>query len=1002
MPRTFPALITAKYQRYLAGFQTAHNDPAWLKGLLSDYPKYPLFSEHLQLLWGCSDFVGQQCQLHPVEFQELVESGDLQRSYSLEDYRQRIEQRLPSDCSEEQLCEQLRLFRRRELIRIIWRDFSRQAPLLETTADMTSMAEAAINLSLSVLHPITCEELGTPCRGESQQGENKQDEKSQIEQHMIVVAMGKMGAQELNISSDIDLIFAYPRKGETRRLASSKPGRTVSNQEFFTRLGQKLIAVLDRKTVDGFVFRVDMRLRPYGQSGALVLSFDALEEYYQTQGREWERYAMVKARAVAGEQLDHDYLDTILRPFTYRKYLDFGAIEALRDLKKAIDRELQRKGMQTDIKLGPGGIREVEFITQVFQLIRGGRNSDLQTQSLYQALQLLAADQVLSPQDIDGLWNAYIFLRNTEHALQGIGDKQTQQLPADELGQQRVATILGCDNWQDFDQCLQQHRQHVKKIFADIFADSERAGSGDTIDSRAIDSRAIDDSENWLQHLDAAELHSQLEAAGYTEAQNIAQQLHSLYQSKAVLGLDIEPRSRLDRLMPKLIATCATASDNSITLGRVLGLVQAVLRRSAYLALLGENPKALQQLILLCERSSWVADQLTAYPALLDELLDARALYTAANKDVLQDHLRQHMLRVPDDDLEQQMDVIRYFVRSYTLRIAACELTDVMPLMQVSDYLTWLAEVVIEHTVNISWKHLSDQYGQPQSKDEKGPGFKEPGFIVVAYGKMGGIELGYKSDLDLVFLYDGNSGQGSSGQGSSGQCTSGPRVIDNSTFFARLGQRIIHILSTVTPSGAAYEIDMRLRPSGNSGMLVSSLSAFEKYQCEDAWTWEHQALVRARVVAGDKKLAATFDRVRKSILEQHRCEQSLRTKVVEMREKMHKHLGSKTKDGKFSLKQGVGGIVDIEFMVQFAVLAWSHNHPELTRWSDTIRILESLAQSGLISEQQSSQLIDTYKRYRSAGHRLQLQNQLPEVASSEFLECREIVTAQWQQLFDNQ
>ena len=505
-----------------------------------------------------------------------------------------------------------------------------------------------------------------------------------------------------------------------------------------------------------------------------------------------------------------------------------------------------------------------------------------------------------------------------------------------------------------------------------------------------------------MQHLDAAELHSQLEAAGYTEAQNIAQQLHSLYQSKAVLGLDIEPRSRLDRLMPKLIATCATASDNSITLGRVLGLVQAVLRRSAYLALLGENPKALQQLILLCERSSWVADQLTAYPALLDELLDARALYTAANKDVLQDHLRQHMLRVPDDDLEQQMDVIRYFVRSYTLRIAACELTDVMPLMQVSDYLTWLAEVVIEHTVNISWKHLSDQYGQPQSKDEKGPGFKEPGFIVVAYGKMGGIELGYKSDLDLVFLYDGNSGQGSSGQGSSGQCTSGPRVIDNSTFFARLGQRIIHILSTVTPSGAAYEIDMRLRPSGNSGMLVSSLSAFEKYQCEDAWTWEHQALVRARVVAGDKKLAATFDRVRKSILEQHRCEQSLRTKVVEMREKMHKHLGSKTKDGKFSLKQGVGGIVDIEFMVQFAVLAWSHNHPELTRWSDSIRILESLAQSGLLSEQQSSQLIDAYKRYRSAGHLLQLQNQLPEIASAELLECREIVTTQWQQLFDNQ
>jgi glutamate-ammonia-ligase adenylyltransferase len=986
MSRTFPALISAKYQRYLKGFQAAHTDPAWLTNLLGDYPEYPLFTEHLQLLWGCSDFVGQQCQLHPMEFQELVESGDLQRSYSLQDYRQRIQQRLPSPCSEEQLFQQLRLFRRRELIRIIWRDFSRQAPLLETTADMTSLAEVAINVSLSVLYPITCEELGTPYRepDESLRGESEEDP---IEQHMIVVAMGKMGAHELNISSDIDLIFAYPRKGQTRRPASSTQLKTVSNQEFFTRLGQKLIAALDCKTVDGFVFRVDMRLRPYGQSGALVLSFDALEEYYQTQGREWERYAMVKARAVAGRASDRDYLQSILQPFTYRKYLDFGAIEALRDLKKVINRELLRKGMQSDIKLGPGGIREVEFITQAFQLIRGGRNSDLQVQSLYQALQQLAADQVLNPDDVDGLWNAYIFLRNTEHALQGIADKQTQQLPVDELGQQRVATILGFDNWQNFDQCLQQHRQHVKNIFANIFADPEQADDGG-----ATQLSGIDDSGNWLQEMDAAELQNQLEIAGYTDAQSIAEKLYKMYQSKAVLGLDTEPRNRLERLMPLLVAACATANDSSITLSRVVGLVQAVLRRSAYLALLGENPKALQQLVLLCERSNWVADQLTAYPALLDELLDSRALYTAPNKDILQDHLRQHMLRVPDDDLEQQMDIIRYFVRSYTLRIAACELSDVMPLMQVSDYLTWLAEVVIEHTVNISWKHLSDQYGQPQNSDGE-----EPGFIVVAYGKMGGIELGYKSDLDLVFLYSGNSGQSSSGQ-----CTSGPRVIDNSTFFARLGQRIIHILSTVTPSGAAYEIDMRLRPSGNSGMLVSSLTAFEKYQRESAWTWEHQALVRARVVAGDKKLAAAFDLVRKSTLEQHRCEQTLRTEVVKMREKMRKHLGQTTKDGKFSLKHGDGGIVDIEFMVQFAVLAWSHNHPELTHWSDSIRILESLAQSGLLSEQQSSQLIDTYKRYRSAGHLLQLQNQLAEVASDEFLECREIVTAQWQQLFDNQ
>ena len=973
MSRTFPGPVTEKYQQHLSTFQGAHPDPAWLTGLIQNYPDYPKFAEHLQLLWGCSDYLGQQCALHPELFQELVESGDLQRSYSPEDYTEKLDQRLPSDCSEEQLSHHLRLFRRREMIRIIWRDFSRLAALLETTGDMTALAESAINISLRELHRISCEELGTPYRGSD----------SDAEQQMVVVAMGKMGAGELNISSDIDLIFAYPRKGETRRAESSVRQKTCSNQEFFTRLGQKLIAALDRTTVDGFVFRVDMRLRPYGQSGALALSFDALEEYYLTQGREWERYAMIKARAVAGEPKDRDYLNSILRPFTYRKYLDFGAIEALRDLKRIIDREVQRKGIHSDIKLGSGGIREVEFITQTFQLIRGGRDFRLQTQSLQQALQQLAADRVLPPEDVEGLWLAYEFLRNTEHALQGIADKQTQQLPEDELGQQRVATILGFENWQDFEKCLRDHRQHVKKIFADIFADPEQAAESQQKGLTAADS------ENWLQQ-DATAVQSHLERLGYIEAEDVARQLHSMYRSKAVLGLDAEPRSRLDRLMPALISTCAKAADNSLTLGRVIGLVQSVLRRSAYLALLGENPRALEQLVLLCERSRWVADQLTAYPALLDELLDPRALYTAADRETLQDHLRQHMLRVPVDDLEQQMDIIRYFVRSYSLRVAACELTGVMPLMQVSDYLTWIAEVVIQHTVNISWKQMIDQYGQPQGADGR-----VPGFIVVAYGKMGGIELGYKSDLDLVFLYNGNSGQSASVQ-----CTTGPRVIDNSTFFARLGQRIIHILSTATHAGAAYEIDMRLRPSGNSGMLVSSLAAFEKYQREDAWTWEHQALVRARVVAGDEGLGRAFDQVRKAVLEQQRSEQSLAAEVVKMREKMRKHLLPPAKEQKFSLKQGSGGIVDIEFMVQFAVLAWSHNHPELTRWSDSIRILESLARCDLLSEQQTSLLIDTYKRYRSAGHLLQLQNQSAEVADTEFVECREIVIGQWQQLFE--
>ena len=1005
MPNGFPQLISASYQRRLDGFQASHCDPTWLPQRLAGFPKYPLFTEHLQLLWGTSDFVGEHCETHPELFQQLVDSGDLQRSYSRQDFQQAIDQRLlcrqqaanGKAPDEEQLATELRLFRSREQMRIIWRDFSRQASMPETTRELTWMAEAAIKASLGVLHPITCEELGAPFSGADQgateqgateQGATEQNkEHNEQQQKMLVLAMGKMGAEELNLSSDIDLIFAYPEKGETRRTATSPRGKTVSNQEFFTRLGQKLIAALDRQTADGFVFRVDMRLRPYGQSGALVMSFDALEEYYLTQGREWERFAMVKARAVAGESEDIQRLDDILRPFIYRKYLDFGSIDALRDLKRSINRELKRKGMQTDIKLGPGGIREIEFITQAFQLVRGGRNSALQTPSLSQALEQLAADQIIESSDRDNLWQAYCFLRNTEHALQGIADKQTQQLPEDELGQQRVALIVGCANWDDFQQQLETHRDYVMSVFEDMFADPDNQdgleaeglgqGSNQTVAGQG-------DESIWCQPLELAELLEHLQVAGYQQPQAIAEQLYGIYQSKAVIGLDLEPRSRLDKLMPNLVGACAATENNSVTLSRVVGLVQAVLRRSAYLVLLAENPSALQQLVLLCQSSSWIAEQLTAYPVLLDELLDRNSLYTVQSKGSLQDQLRQQMLRVADDDLEQQMEVIRYFVRSNSLRVAACDITEVIPLMQVSDYLTWIAEVVIDYGITIAWQHLSRQYGQPQDCT-----LESPDFIVLGYGKLGGIELGYKSDLDLVFLH----------RGIAGQTIGGPRSIDNSTFYVRLGQRIIHLLSTVTASGAAYEIDMRLRPSGNSGMLVSSLAAFEKYQRETAWTWEHQALVRARFVAGNKKLGEEFNLLRKSLLQQHRSEQLLRAKVVEMREKMRKHLGQTVKDGKYSLKQGVGGIVDIEFMVQFAVLAWSHSHPEISRWSDTIRILESLAQCGLISEQKSGLLIDAYKRYRSAGHRLQLQNQLAEVSSSEFLQSRELVTAEWKQLF---
>ena len=969
-----PELLKKSYQRHLESFSRADSNLPWLQNQIQD----PAFAAQLELVWSCSDYVAEQAAADPEGFHQLVESGDLGRSYRDTDYLEALRTRLKAhstDLSEEQLSAELRRFRRREMMRIIWRDFTRQAEMRDTTRDATLLAEACINLSIDYLHGITVAELGSPIGHAS--GE---------EQYLLVIAMGKMGAYELNISSDIDLIFAYPESGETQ----GRP-RKVSNQEFFVRLGQKLIAALDRQTADGFVFRVDMRLRPYGQSGALVLNFAALEEYYLTQGRDWERYAMIKARVVAGDPEAAEALQQMLQPFTYRKYLDYGAIESLRDTKRAINREVSRRGMQDNIKLGSGGIREVEFIAQTFQLIRGGRDSRLQTQALHKVLGQLAADNVLDKAEHQSLWSAYVFLRNTEHALQGIADKQTQQLPNDELGQQRVARLMGQSSWEQFYSLLQAHRDQVSSSFSAIISDSENGNA--SLGNGVIENQSLGSmpEPTWSIDLRASEILPQLQQLGYEQQPaELAGLLDDFYQSRGVQMLESLPRTRLETLMPRLLQTCASCENNQQTFLRVLGLVQVILRRSAYLALLIENAQALKQLCILCERSSWIANELAAYPALLDELLDPRTLYTAPEKQLLRDQLRQQTLRIASDDLEQQMEVIRYFCRSYTLRVAACEVTDTWPLMQVSDYLTWIAEVVVEHVVNVAWDQLVATYGRPALADS-GSGKNNshtPGFIVVAYGKMGGIELGYKSDLDLVFLHSGDARRH----------TDGPRSIDSGTFFMRLGQRIIHMLGTQTPSGIAYEIDMRLRPSGNSGLLVSSLSAFEKYQQQSAWTWEHQALVRSRVIAGDADLSEAYNLVRENTLRQKRDSQSLITQVQEMREKMRQHLGKDTKDGKFSLKQGSGGIVDIEFMVQFAVLAWSHDHPQLVRWSDTIRILESLAQCGLLAEESALQLIDAYKTFRSAGHRLELQNQQAKIARSEFVQERQAVVEQWQAL----
>ncbi|MBP8185739.1 MAG: bifunctional [glutamate--ammonia ligase]-adenylyl-L-tyrosine phosphorylase/[glutamate--ammonia-ligase] adenylyltransferase, partial [Pseudomonas sp.] len=865
--------------------------------------------------------------------------------------------------------------RNRQQLRIIWRDVNRLAELRETCGDLSAMAEACIDLAYNWLYSRHCAQFGTPIGARS--GEP---------QHMVVLGMGKLGAHELNLSSDIDLIFAYPEGGET--LGAKRP---LDNQEFFIRLGQRLIKALDAITVDGFVFRVDMRLRPYGTGGALVLSFNALEQYYQDQGRDWERYAMIKARVVAGDQQAGKQLLEMLLPFVYRRYLDFSAIEALRAMKQLIQQEVRRKGMADNIKLGSGGIREVEFIAQAFQLIHGGRDLSLQHRPLLKVLKVLEGQGYLPPAVVTELREGYEFLRYTEHALQTLADRQTQMLPDGELERARVAFIMGFADWPSFHQQLLYWRGRVDWHFRQVIADPDEVEGEETLACVGGEWLPL-----WEDSLDDEAACRQLQDAGFVDAQSTLQRIKGLRSGGQVRAMQRLGRERLDAFIPRLLAQAAEHDQPDLVLERVLPLVETVARRSAYLLLLSENPTAMQRLLNLCAASPWIAEQMTRFPSLLDELLNAARLFKPPLAPELAAELRERLTRIPEDDLEQQMEALRHFKLAHRLRVAASEIAGTLPLMKVSDYLTWLAEAIIEQVLALAWRQTVSKYGAPKRADGS---LCDPDFIIVGYGKVGGIELGHGSDLDLVFIHDGDPQAE----------TDGLKAIDGAQFFTRLGQRIIHLLTAQTNSGQLYEVDMRLRPSGASGLLVSSLGAFGRYQESEAWTWEHQALVRARVLVGCPRVAAGFEAIRAQVLGRLRDLDTLRAEVSEMRAKMRDNLGSKdTAAGtaanafepsvRFDLKQDAGGIVDIEFMVQYAALAWSCEHPQLLQYTDNMRILDGLQQVGRLPAADVLLLQEAYKAYRAAAHRQALQKQPGLVSGEQFYPERHAVMRIWHEL----
>jgi len=912
-------------------------------------------SEQARQVLAFSDFVQESVTAHP-DWLTGLEAAPPQAD-EWQHYAQWLRDALADVSDEAALMRELRHFRRRVMVRIAWAQALMLVSEESTLQQLSHLAETLIVAARDWLYDACCREWGTPC---SEDG---------TPQPLLILGMGKLGGGELNFSSDIDLIFAWPEKGATRG-----GRRELDNAQFFTRLGQRLIKALDQPTQDGFVYRVDMRLRPFGDSGPLVLSFAALEDYYQEQGRDWERYAMVKAR-IMGDN-DGAYaseLRAMLRPFVFRRYIDFSVIQSLRNMKGMIAREVRRRGLKDNIKLGAGGIREIEFIVQVFQLIRGGREPSLQSRSLLPTLAAIAQLNLLPEGDAQILREAYLFLRRLENLLQSINDEQTQTLPGDELNRARLAWGMRVDDWQALTEALDAHMAAVRRIFNDLIGDDESESQDDELSEhwRELwqDALQEDDTTPVLAHLSNDDRHRVVALIADFR----------LELNKRAIG----PRGRqvLDHLMPHLLSDVCSRADAPVPLSRLTPLLSGIITRTTYLELLSEFPGALKHLISLCAASPMIASKLARYPLLLDELLDPNTLYQPTATDAYRDELRQYLLRVPEEDEEQQLEALRQFKQAQLLRVAAADIAGTLPVMKVSDHLTWLAEAIIDAVVHQAWVQMVARYGQPKHLADR----EGRGFAVVGYGKLGGWELGYSSDLDLIFLHD---------------CpvdvmTDGEREIDGRQFYLRLAQRIMHLFSTRTSSGILYEVDARLRPSGAAGMLVSSTESFADYQKNEAWTWEHQALVRARVVYGDPQLKAQFDTIRRDVLTATREGQTLQTEVREMREKMRAHLGNKHRD-RFDIKADEGGITDIEFITQYLVLRDAHAKPKLTRWSDNVRILELLAQNDIMDEQEALALTRAYTTLRDELHHLALQEQPGHLPLDCFNAERELVRACWQ------
>ena len=938
--KTLPTLLQNKGQAVVALWANLPESRALENNLF--------FKETATAVWAYSDYVANLSLQQPGLLLDLFQSGDIQKIATINDYHLALTAIMTQKPDIETLLSVLRRLRQREMMRLVWQYVSALQNPRQIAALISGFAQSILSITIDylslchqTLYGIALDKNNKPCV-------------------LYVLALGKLGGCDLNFSSDIDIIFTYftPHHWQGTR-------KEWDPNQYFTKLVQTVVKVLSEVTAEGFVFRVDLRLRPFGQSGPVVMSYAAMEQYYQQHGREWERYALIKARLMNdGIAEEKEALQSLLRRFSYRRYVDYSVIEALRELKSLMDKQVAETAAVDNIKLGRGGLREIEFIVQTFQLLKGGKDRRLQTPNLYTALHFIGHEGWLSTAQAEQLRLDYDVLRTMEDTVQMIADRQTQSYPNNELDKARVAFVMGYDDWDALLAALKPLRLRISQQFDALFLTRKQQQPETSIDNAHF--FKLWSLQGFEGKIDSADLAAVVET------------IISFRNSHAFMHLSKEARARLDRLMPLVLEVVLAAATPDVYLQRFLKVISAVLRRSTYLSLLIENSNALFHLIQCCGQSVWVSEQLAQYPILLDSLLDQRLSLLSLDKRGLENRLEQSLLAIPEADTEAQLEILRQIKNEYTLQAAMAYLTTQADDEILAQHLSNSAEAFLNVVARLAWRWVRLKYAL--NEDEIPP------WVIVAYGTLGGKEMGFQSDLDVVFLYDNGAKRGL-------EAAAQQRYAEYAYQWAR---RVTYSLELKTYNGYLYKVDTELRPSGQAGLLVSDITHFKSYQTDQAWLWEHQALLRARAVAGSTAMIAQFDAIRHEALARDRQVEMLRQEIVSMRLRVQSH-STATPVGKFHIKHGLGGLMDVEFMIQFLSLcALTASMVGPLSCSSHRQWLQWLSNLDRISAQTVQQLLNIERCYRHQFNQMGLQNGSPWVDDTLLRDERTTVQQLWQ------